>query len=277
MFVRQKKNGSGSVSVQIISKTGGKYRVIKSIGSSHDSVVIEKLVAQAHAHITRSAHQSRLFPVLTQEHASITGFVRTLPNTAVRTIGPEHIFGTLFDRIGFNAISESLFRHLVVTRLSYPTSKLKTADYLKRYRGIDIDVDTIYYFLDTLNAEYKPQVEKVAFDHSKKIIGTITLLFYDVTTLYFEAEEEDDFRKIGFSKDGKFQCPQIMLGLLVGEEGRPIGYDLFEGNTFEGHTLMTTLNKHAEKYQLGKPVVVADAAMLSKKNIEDLIKMATRS
>ncbi|MDP2816336.1 MAG: transposase [Rectinemataceae bacterium] len=66
------------------------------------------------------------------------------------------------------------------------------------------------------------------------------------------------------------ELPQIMIGLLVGEGGYPIGYDVFEGNTFEGHTLVTTLNKIALKYELGKPVAVADAAMLSKKNIEEL-------
>src|SRR3989344_5331106 len=238
MFVRKKKNQSGTVSVQIISKTRGAYRVVKSLGASDEPVVIEKLAAQAQAHISQNRRQARLFPALTSDAAAIAGFVRTLDNSAVRTIGPEHIFGTLFDRIGFNAIPEELFRHLVVARLAYPKSKLKTADYLKRYRGM--------------------------------AIGVITVAFYDMTTLYFEAEEEDDFRKIGYSKDGKFQCPQIMIGLLVGEGGFPIGYDVFEGNTFEGHTLTKTLETIAAKYELGKPVVVADAAMLSKKNIEEL-------
>ena len=270
MFVRKKPNKSGSISVQIISKTRSAYRVEKSIGSSRDPLKIEKLVAEARSHIMQMRHQGRLFPALTSESAAVAGFVRTLTNAAIRTIGPEHIFGTLFDRIGFNCIPEPLFRHLVVTRLVHPKSKLKTADYLKRFRGIDIDVDDIYRFMDTLNATHKTTVETVAFEHTKQTIGTITVVFYDMTTLYFEAEEEDDFRKIGFSKDGKFQCPQIMVGLLVGEGGYPIGYDLFEGNTFEGHTLIKTLSAIAEKYRLGKPVVVADAAMLSKKNIEEL-------
>ena len=270
MFVRKKKNKSGTVSVQVISKTRGTYRVVKSVGASDEPAAIERLVAEALAHIARNKHQIRLFPELTKEAAAIAGFVRTLPNGAIRTIGPEHIFGTLFDRIGFNAIPEELFRHLVVARLAYPKSKLKTADYLKRYRGMDIDVNDIYRFLDALNATHKTTVEHIAFEHTKKTIQSIAVVFYDMTTLYFEAEEEDDFRKIGFSKDGKFQCPQIMIGLLVGEGGFPIGYDVFEGNTFEGHTLVKTLETIAAKYELGKPVVVADAAMLSKKNIEEL-------
>ena len=270
MFVRKKRNKSGSVSVQIISKTRGAYRVVKSVGSSHDSEGIEKLIAEARSHIIQIQRQGRLFPTLTKENAAVVGFVRTLPNTAIRTIGPEHIFGTLFDRIGFDAIAEPLFRHLVVARLAHPKSKLKTAEYLNRYRGLDIDVNDIYRFMDTLNTVHKTTVERIAFEHTKKTLGTITVVFYDMTTLYFEAEDEDDFRKIGFSKDGKFQCPQIMIGLLVGEGGFPIGYDIFEGNTFEGHTLIKTLNTIATKYTLGKPVVVADAAMLSKQNVEAL-------
>lgn len=272
MFVRKKQNKSGSVSVQIISKTRGTYRVAKTIGSSRDPVVIERLVAEAHAHIAGAARQRRLFPVLTKENAAIAGFVRTLGNTAIRTIGPERIFGALFDRIGYDCVPDPLFRHLVVARLAYPKSKLKTADYLKRYRGMDVDVNDIYRFLDTLNAVHKATVERIAYEHTKTIIDTITVVFYDMTTLHFEAEEEDDFRKIGFSKDGKFQCPQIMIGLLVGEGGHPIGYDLFEGNTFEGHTIIPTLNTIAAKYRLGKPVVVANAAMLSRQNMDALKK-----
>jgi transposase len=141
---------------------------------------------------------------------------------------------------------------------------------LYRYQGTVTHEDAIYRFLDTLNTKYKTEVERIAFKHTQKILGKITVVFYDMTTLYFETEDEDDLRKIGFSKDGKFQCPQIMVGLLVGEGGYPIGYDVFEGNTFEGKTLVPVLEKIAGKYKLGKPVVVADAAMLSKKNIEEL-------
>lgn len=200
----------------------------------------------------------------------ITDFLARTDNSQVKTVGPELVFGSLFDEIGFNAIPQKLFRHLVVARLAYPTSKLKTVDYLYRAQGVETNEDAIYRFLDTLNAKHKTIAESIAFQHTKKTLGMLSVVFYDMTTLYFESEDEDDLRKIGYSKDGKFQCPQIMIGLLVGEGGLPIGYDVFEGNTFEGHTLVKTLNKIGEKYGLGKPVVVADAAMLSKKNVEEL-------
>jgi transposase len=96
----------------------------------------------------------------------------------------------------------------------------------------------------------------------------LAVVFYDMTSLYFENEDEDDLRKVGFSKDGKFQNPQIMLGLLVGRNGYPIGYDIFEGNTFEGKTLLPVLDRIEQKYDFGKPVVVADAAMHNLQNLE---------
>jgi len=139
-----------------------------------------------------------------------------------------------------------------------------------RYRGKTVSAQSIYRFLDRLNEHYSRQVQEVAYRHSRTILRRIQVVFYDMTSLYFEAEEEDDLRKIGFSKDGKFQNPQIMLGLLVGEGGFPIGYDIFEGNTFEGKTLLPVLKDIQQRYGFAKPVVVADAAMLSQENLDAL-------
>lgn len=228
-------------------------------------------MSQAHEYLHHPSEQPPLFSTLSDTDIVIKNFVENTSNPQIRTIGPEVIFGTLFDRIGFTVIPEELFRHIVIARLAYPTSKLKTVDYLFRYRGLSVDVNRIYRFLDTLNDTYKENVERIAYEYTKHTLGSISVVFYDMTTLYFEAEDEDDLRKIGFSKDGKFQCPQIMIGLLVGEGGYPIGYDIFEGNTFEGHTLVPTLEKIQKKFGFTKPIVVADAGLLSKDNIEKLI------
>ncbi|HBX87940.1 MAG TPA: hypothetical protein DEG09_04900 [Marinilabiliaceae bacterium] len=91
-----------------------------------------------------------------------------------------------------------------------------------------------------------------------------------MTTLYFETSDEDDLRKTGFNKDGKHQCPQIYIGLLVGLSGYAIGYDIFEGNAYEGHTLIPFLEKMSKKFNLDKPVVIADSGLLSKSNITAL-------
>jgi len=102
--------------------------------------------------------------------------------------------------------------------------------------------------------------------------GNISIVFYDVTTLYFESSDEDDLRKTGFSKDGKHQSPQIILGLLVSMDGYPLAYEVFEGNKFEGHTMIPVIESFKKKYDLSKLVIIADAAMLSKKNIGELIE-----
>jgi len=93
-----------------------------------------------------------------------------------------------------------------------------------------------------------------------------------MTTLYFEASDEDDLRKTGFSKDGKHQCPQIFIGLLVGLGGYAIGYDIFEGNIYEGHTLIPFIEKISKKFNLNKPIIVADSGLLSKENIKALVE-----
>lgn len=245
--------------------------VARSFGSSKDPNKIEQLLFEARAFVSNPNDSFPLFSTLTSFDLAIKHFLETVPNGAIRTIGPELIFGTLFDRIGFNAVPDKLFRHLVIARLAYPTSKLKTVDYLYRYQGVRTHEDTIYRALDTLHAKHKETVERISYEHTKKTLEAISVVFYDMTTLYFETEDEDDLRKIGFSKDGKFQCPQIMIGLLVGEGGYPIGYDVFEGNTFEGHTLIPTLEKIQKKYGFDKPIVVADAGLLSKDNIQKLI------
>ena len=272
MFIRKKQNKSGSVSVQIISKARGKYKVIKTIGSSSTDLEIENLIALAKQEIERIESQQKLF--VSRNEKKIEEIFSTLSNASIRTVGPELIFGKIYDYIGFGSLNEELFRHLVIARLAYPLSKLKTIDYLYRYQGITLDVDAVYRFLDKLNDKLKSQVEQISFAHTLKVLqGKISIVFYDMTTLYFESSDEDDLRKAGFSKDGKHSNPQIFLGLLVGLGGYAIGYDIFEGNIHEGHTLIPFIEKISKKFNLDKPVVVADSGLLSNKNIISLKEM----
>ena len=94
-----------------------------------------------------------------------------------------------------------------------------------------------------------------------------------MTTLYFEASDEDDLRKTGFSKDGRHSNPQIYLGLLVGLGGYAIGYDIYEGNIYEGNTLIPFIEKIKDKYKIDKPIIVADSGLLSNRNMESLKSM----
>jgi len=269
MFIRQLKNRSGSTSVQIISKARGRYKVVRSFGSATTQQEIDSLVQKARQEINHLSKPQDLFPC--ERDQMIRSVLSTLSNSNIQTVGPEIIFGKIYDHIGFNKIGEDLFRHLVISRIAFPLSKLKTIDYLFRYQGVSLEIDTVYRFLDKLNSRLKDQVEQISFAHTLRVLeGKISVVFYDMTTLYFEASDEDDLRKTGFSKDGKHQHPQIFIGLLVGMGGYAIGYDIYEGNTYEGHTLIPFLEKISRKFALDKPVVVADAGLLSNENIKAL-------
>jgi hypothetical protein len=269
MFIRELKNRSGSVSIQIISKARGRYKVVKTIGSATGRREIERLKQLARQEIENIERQPPLF--VPNQDEQIEKAFSLLSNSNIRTVGPELVFGKIYDYIGFNAINEELFRHLVISRLAFPLSKLKTVEYLYRYQGVSLDIDAVYRFLDKLNNKLKRQVEQIAYLHTLRILkGNIGIVFYDMTTLYFEASDEDDLRKTGFSKDGKHSSPQIFIGLLVAPGGFLIGYDIYEGNTYEGHTLIPFIEKIAKKFDLGKPVVIADSGLLSNENIEVL-------
>lgn len=272
MYVREKENRSGSISIQIISKATGKYKVLKTLGSATTQQKILELKTLAIQEMELMQGQLSLFT--SDDDNIIENLISTLSNSSIRTIGPELVFGKIYDHIGFGNIKEDLFRHLVISRLAFPLSKLKTIDYLYRYQRVDLNIDVVYRFLDKLNDKLKEQIEQIAFAHTKRILkGNISIVFYDMTTLYFEASDEDDLRKTGFSKDGKHQNPQIFIGLLVGLGGYAIGYDIYEGNTYEGHTLIPFIEKISKKFNLNKPIVVADAGLLSNDNIIALQEM----
>ena len=308
MFIRKKLNKSGTVSVFVLSTTKSrKQRLVKSFGSAHpnDTASLEKLMLQASSFIQEMEGPS--LPHIYEEEDVIDGFVSSLNNAQVQVAGPELVFGTLYDRIGYGAIRNRMFRNIVICRLFNPGSKLKTVDYMERYLHVTYSVDQIYRFLDNLcyrkeeeekgnddrksetagegseptstssakskQDDFKTRVEDIAYSYTKKMVGDgISVCFYDMTTLYFEAAEEDDLRKCGFSKDGKHSCPQIFLGLLVASGGNPIGYEIYEGNISEGHTMIPLIRKLASRFGFDKPIVVADAGLLSKANIEELTK-----
>lgn len=267
-----KQNKSGTQSVQIISKGNGKYKVLKTIGCSQSETELKELELQAKQYLSELSHQAELFE--SEKDKSIEKAISELVNSSIKTIGPELIFGVIYDKIGYNQIKEELFRHLVISRLSFPLSKLKTIDYLYRYQGVQLEISQVYRFLDKLNDRLKPQIEQISFSHVLKVLrGNISIVFYDMTTLYFESSDEDDLRKTGFSKDGKHSNPQIFLGLLVALGGYAIGYDIYEGNIYEGDTIIPFIEKIRKKFNLSKPIVVADSGLLSKKNIQSLEKM----
>lgn len=188
-----------------------------------------------------------------------------------KLIGIELLLGKLFNEIGFNKITEPLFKDLVLYRLVYPKSKLKTTEYLFRFEQKEYSEDAIYRYMDKLHSSQKELVQQISYQHTFRVLNNeIQVVFYDVTTLYFEIDQEDELRKTGFSKEGKHQNPQIVLGLLVSKNGYPLAYDIFEGNKFEGYTLLPVIDSFKEKYKLEHLIIIADSGLLSNANIQEL-------
>ena len=281
--VRKKKNQSGSISVQIVDRTNRGYKVVETLGCSDDEIEIDKLHQKAILRIN-DLSQNLFSKSLdeTSEKLLLKKLLSKLTTQDFIPIGDELIFGKIFNNIGCNNLFNNvksirkqedknfLFKSLVISRLLYPGSKLELINYLSYFKNIDITSDKIYRFLDTLyQDEIKSRIETCVFEHTKKVMnGEIIVTFYDVTTLYFESESEDDLRRVGFSKEGKIAKPQIQLGLFTTLEGYPLSFEVYEGNKYEGHTLIDVLKKFQDRFQLDKkPIVVADRGMLNNDNI----------
>lgn len=270
MFIRKNKNRSGSISIQIVHKVNRTNRVLKTVGVAKTKREEELLSLLARTELERLTGMESLF--VEHDDLVVDNFVESIANSHLQIVGSELVLGKVYDKIGFPADGScNYFRNLVLCRLVYPGSKLKTIEYFKQHLNLSVSVYSIYRFLDELESGLKQGIEEITFEHTRKTLqGKIGVVFYDMTTLYFEASEEDDFRIPGFSKDGKHHQPQIMIGLLVSSQGYPIGYQIFEGNTSETKTLIPILKLFQKKFNLDKPVIIADAALLSQKNLDAL-------
>lgn len=166
MFICKNKNSSGAVSVQIIDKAGGRYKIIKAIGSGTTDQEIAVLYRRAQQVIKTLSKSVSMFT--DEQDASIEAYLSGIGNNQIQVIGPELIFGKLYDQIGFNQIEDELFRHIVITRLYHPGSKLKTIDYMRRFLNVSKSVDEIYRFLDKMSLGIKAKAEQIAFEHTKR-------------------------------------------------------------------------------------------------------------
>lgn len=254
------------MSVQVIDKSSGSYKLLKTIGSSKFPEEVDQLYNQGLEFIkTYQGQQTLTFPE--------QDFTETV-KSSIKSIDIEGInllLGRIYSSIGFDQVSSSLLKQLVIIRLTHPASKLKTTQHLKRYFSIAISEDKIYRYLDKLYLEQKEAIQHISYQHTLGILnGIISVVFYDVTTIYFQIDDEDQIRKRGFSKEGKHQNPQIVLGLLVSVDGYPLAYEIHEGNKFEGHTMLPVIDAFKAKYKLDNLVIVADSGLLSGSNIRDL-------
>lgn len=176
----------------------------------------------------------------------------------------------IYSLIGFEKLNCDILKHFTIIRVLEPASKVKSIMLLRKYFDIRYRKTSVFRKLSKM-VELKEAVIRIANNYAKNHLNfDFSLVFYDVTTLYFETDKGDEFRKNGFSKDNKINQPQILVGLVVTNTGFPVYHDLFEGNTFEGKTIIPVIVQIKRKYRIRRFTVVADAGMLSRDNLNEL-------
>jgi len=268
LSIRVVKTKSNARAVQLVKYVQRKTIVVEHIGSARNEDELATLKATARSRIDKIIQQQSLFP-------SSESSDNVLLLSKTNYIG--FYYGFLYEVIshlqkllGYTSLKIPLMNDLVTMRLVEPASKLRSIELMELYFGIKHHRKEFYKSAKGW-LDLKERIEKKIVAFAQKEYGfDFSLIFYDVTTLYFETFESDELRKTGFSKDNKIQQPQILIGLMVSRDGFPLGYEVFAGNTFEGHTILPILQKFIKKHKAENFTVVADAAMINQSNITEL-------
>lgn len=301
MFVRIKETpNSPRKSVQIVqSVRKGKnvsQKIVRHVGIAMDDNELEslKLLAESIKIKLEAEHQQLLFAP--EEMVSLKNKAEKIEHTYtyedyqvdIRNLkeeqriinGIQDVYGSLFDELGFNKViknpvrnksSVEILKEVVLARIANPLSKHATVTYLEEDFGVTINLDRIYQTMDKLDDQAIEKINDTAFNNTLKLFNNkLDVIFFDCTTIYFESFSEDELKQNGFSKDLKFNQPQVLLALMVTTEGLPIGYKLFEGSKYEGHTLIPALKELKKKYKLNKVVFVADSGLMNEENIAEI-------
>lgn len=248
-----------------------KRKLIRHIGTAKSDLDLKLLMESAKQTLDQLERPNQLrFP-----------FPSEIETSGLRTVGEFHqgadlVLGHLFDRLGIARSEANLLRFLVMARILLPSSKRRTVQFLNKSFGTSLDLDQVYRFMDTITKIQNEILSSMRNYLMTTYPGSFGYILYDVTTLYFETDKEDDdgespgLRKKGYSKDKRDDLPQVVLGLAVNSLGMPLSYRLYPGNTFEGSTLLDGINETLKTMGQASLTVVGDAGMLSEKNLSAL-------
>lgn len=268
MQIREVKTGSDSTAIQVIYYKNRKRIIFKHVGSGKTPEQITELRFLAEEIIKSYSNQLSIFE---EDNPG-----KIFHTDHCECIGVEYhwlykVITSIQKKIGFSTFKTTLLNDLVTMRIVEPASKLRSIELIYQYFGIKHRRQSFYESaLKCL--ELKESIQQAVITFAKEEYSfDFEILFYDVTTLYFETFKDDDLRKNGFSKDNKSQQPQIVVALMVSKEGFPIAYEIFSGDTFEGHTFIPVIKNFVNKHQVKNLTVVADAAMISDDNVKELL------
>ena len=298
MFIRTKTSpNSPKKAVQIVEnlRQGNKIkqRIVRHLGTVFDEQqelklreIGEFIIANLETEVQPSLFSPEELAMMaikarrekSKDDSPINVNLKNLEEEQRVILGIHEIYGEIYHQLGFDnvlgnpkrrvAISKNLF-NIVMARIANPSSKRASVNYLERDFGVHLSLDGVYNMMDEIDEEAVKKIQNRAYNAAQSILPEkVNVLFYDCTTLYFESFTEDELKQNGYSKDMKFNQPQVILALLTTTEGLPIGYEVFEGSKFEGHTLANAIDKIENNFDVGEIVFVADSAMLSRQNMK---------
>lgn len=287
-FIRRVRTASGATGVQIAEYVRGRQRIVEHVGSAHTDAELGVLLARARE-LLENPDQGVL-DLGVEPTPPVKGLVAPAGDRGLFGIagtaapsgraGPGRVVGTdsrilfdalagVFTALGFDGLGDEVFRDLVIARVVEPTSLLDAGRVLRDLGQAPASYATMKRTLGRAGAgKYRDRIATWCFEHASTD-GDVSLVLYDVTTLYFEAEKEDELRKVGYSKERRVD-PQIVVGLLVDRGGFPLEIGCFEGNKAETATIVPIIRQFQARHDLIDMVVVADAGMLSAGNLREL-------
>jgi transposase len=299
MFIRTKKKADNRISIQIVAniRDGNKIKqkIIRHVGVAHNAKEVEQLKDLAtfikisleeekqpnlipSEQLAEAAIKQRKKHEESESEEELNVNLKALREEARTTIGIHEVMGALYEQLGFNKLFSSrngsarnYLQNIVMARIGNPSSKRASVKNLQDDFGMRLNLDMVYRMMDKLDSGVIDKIKDLSYVGGQKLLNSkFDVLFYDATTLYFESVEEDELRSKGYSKDMKFNQVQVLLAIMVTSSGIPIGYELFPGNKFEGHTLKEAISRIDAKYAINKIYIVADRGLLSEDNLQYL-------
>lgn len=294
-FIRKVRTKSGATAVQVVYKRHGQVVAVDHVGSAHTEFEVGLLYEQARQ-VLDGGQQAfdlgvepeidvSMLPAPAAEESLLDG--PSLSSVPPESAGPAPVMAgnsrvmrtasavlwdllvTAYSRLGFDVLGDEVFRDMALARIVEPTSKRQVPRVLKTLGVEPMHRATIHRHLQLVQEQdYRGQIAQKCFEHSVNE-GDISLVLYDISTLFTHADDEDDFRKVGYSKERRVD-PQILIGLLVDRTGFPLEVGAFEGNKAETHTILPMITQFQDRHQIADMVVVADAGMLSSSNLKQL-------
>ena len=273
MFIKRTRGGSKARPIyylQIVEsyreKDKTRHRVLANLGREEELMstgALDNLMEKL-------AGLSRQYFLLSKSEGSIKDAL---------IFGPMLVVNFLWKHLQMKALLEDIQQQykiefdlelavklMISNRLINPLSKLGIEKWKEKIYGENFDkveLQHLYRSLDIV-ADHKDVVEKSFFEKTRSLFkSAVSIVFYDLTTLYFESQQADALRKYGYSKDNKTDCVQVVIGLVINQDGLPISYHLFPGNTFEGKTVLPVLEKLRKDFLLEKVIFVGDKGIVS--------------